>query len=275
MLYSIRMRASDGEMHISGAEGIFGEKDIHNQAAFFIQRALNHSRGTPESITISIDRINTKPISIKSLPLCTCRVNGESDAGRAIMAFLSHLGIKELIIKKALGIMNRKDQMRGAALVNMKTGKRLEKDRFRGIRVSRLGITSEASKTLSERLNSLGVENRRVKEAFILASKVASCPGIQAELCISDNPDYTTGYVASRRLGYVRIPFIKDEGSLNGGRVFFVKNGVDIDRLIHYLEHVPVMIKDILPCWGLKDVDEIISTLHYSHRAHRGLRENK
>jgi len=258
MLYSIRMRASDGKMHVSGAEGIFDEKDIHDMAASFIQRALTHSRGTPESITISIERINTRPVSIKSLPLCTCKVESKSDAYRAIVVILSFLGIKEEIIRMAMGIVNGKHPMRGAALLNIKTGERLEKNKKRGVRVSRLGLASEASRMLSESLQSLDLNNVRVKEALLLASKVASCPSILAELCVSDNPDYTTGYVASGYPGYVRIPFIKEKGSLKGGRVFFVKNGTPVNELVTYLEDTPVMINDISPCLGLKDVDEII-----------------
>ena len=51
----------------------------------------------------------------------------------------------------------------------------------------------------------------RVKEALMLASKAASWPDVIAEVCISDDPDYTTGYIASKELGYLRIPNIKRE----------------------------------------------------------------
>ena len=63
---------------------------------------------------------------------------------------------------------------------------------------------------------STGLNNTTVKEAIILASKVAACRQVTAELCISDDPGYTTGYISSKKYGYVRIPHIKKKGEKNG-----------------------------------------------------------
>jgi 6-carboxyhexanoate--CoA ligase len=71
---------------------------------------------------------------------------------------------------------------------------------------------------------------------------VASCRDIIAEICISDDPDYTTGYIASKKFGYLRIPNIKNYGEMHGGRVFFVRENADADRLIEFLEKTPVVI---------------------------------
>jgi 6-carboxyhexanoate--CoA ligase len=101
-----------------------------------------------------------------------------------------------------------------------------------------------------------------VREALTLASKVLSSRRIIAELCVSDDPDYTTGYIASRKFGYVRIPNIKSAGSKEGGRAFFVKEGAGIKEISNYLERVPVMIMEIAPCKGLTRIDEILSSPH-------------
>jgi 6-carboxyhexanoate--CoA ligase len=76
----------------------------------------------------------------------------------------------------------------------------------------------------------------------VLASKVASAGGVLAELCVSDDPDYTTGYLACRKLGYLRIPNIKRAGSRRGGRVFFIKGDADLNGVISYLEEKPVLV---------------------------------
>jgi 6-carboxyhexanoate--CoA ligase len=65
---------------------------------------------------------------------------------------------------------------------------------------------------------------------------------VLAELCISDDPNYTTGYVASRRFGYVRIPCIKRKGSPCGGRVFFIQEEADVKKIVEYLERTPVVM---------------------------------
>ena len=59
-------------------------------------------------------------------------------------------------------------------------------------------------------------------DALALATKNIHC-GVEAELCWSDDPDYTTGYVAGKTIGYVRIKPMKEEGVPIGGRVYFVK----------------------------------------------------
>ena len=58
-----------------------------------------------------------------------------------------------------------------------------------------------------------------MREALVLATKVQSCPGIVGELCWSDDPDYTVGYVACNGI-YHRIPNMKEMGNPIGGRVF-------------------------------------------------------
>ena len=65
-----------------------------------------------------------------------------------------------------------------------------------------------------------------------------------AEVCISDDPDYTTGYVATRSLGYVRVPNMKSAGSPVGGRLFLV-NTDDVAEVVAYLEHTPVLVEDL------------------------------
>ena len=121
---------------------------------------------------------------------------------------------------------------------------RLEPDKDRGIRVTRLGMDKSAGKRLSRTLSTVSLNSATVKEAIVLASKVATCPGVVAEICISDDPDYITGYVASKKLGYLRIPNIKNYGEMHGGRVFFISDDADVEVLMEYLEKTPVLIGD-------------------------------
>ena len=79
---------------------------------------------------------------------------------------------------------------------------------------------------------------------MVLAAKVAAAPGMVAELCWSDDPEYTTGYVASPRHGYVRIPCLKEKNSSNGGRAFFVSPDADLEALQHFLEEQPVLVQN-------------------------------
>ena len=55
----------------------------------------------------------------------------------------------------------------------------------------------------------IGNEKNHYEEAIVLATKVANCPGIIGEICISDDPEYVTGYVSSKEIGYRRIKKMK------------------------------------------------------------------
>ena len=62
----------------------------------------------------------------------------------------------------------------------------------------------------------IGNEKNHYEEAIVLATKVANCPGIIGEICISDDPEYVTGYVSSKEIGYRRITKMKRMGSEKG-----------------------------------------------------------
>ena len=44
-LYSIKMRASKGDLHVSGAERIILQSDISNAVSALTERALHHGLG--------------------------------------------------------------------------------------------------------------------------------------------------------------------------------------------------------------------------------------
>jgi 6-carboxyhexanoate--CoA ligase len=99
---------------------------------------------------------------------------------------------------------------------------------------------------VNECLAALGLTHYRTREALALATKVAHAPGVIAELCWSDDPDYTAGYVASLRQGYVRFPHLKELGDQRGGRVIFVDPAkLVFDELIEYLQDKPTIIDNV------------------------------
>jgi 6-carboxyhexanoate--CoA ligase len=276
-LWSIRMRASKTvksqrsklktqnskytEIHISGAEGLYEATEIQRVVRRYVQRALNHSRGQADKIIITIEDIKQKPQTITALPVVTIE-NATPKRGREIaQQLLQASNVSRAAIEKAFGLI-KKTGMRGAALFTAGKGKRLEPHRERGIRVSRLGITKSAIKHLSSRLLRYGINTETVQEAIILASKVLSCKHVIAELCMSDDPDYTTGYVATRKFGYVRIPHIKKKGNRSGGRVFFVREGIDVEDVATYLEKRPGIVGKVSCCRGIIPFDEILSHSH-------------
>ncbi len=230
------------EIHISGAEGIYEEAEILKIAREYTKRALNHPRGKPDNIVITVEKIKQKPKKVQLLPVTTLRCKSPDEAKTIIFQMLSNIGISTEAIKNSVKVFNSQKTMRGAAIILKESGIRVEPEKERGVRVSRLGIEKAAEKALVKKLSKMSVNTITVKEALILASKVASCADVLAEVCISDDPDYTTGYIASKQLGYLRIPNIKEYGQKHGGRVFLIKEDADISRLINYLEKIPIIL---------------------------------
>lgn len=261
-LYSVRMRASDAGRHISGAEGIFSANSVLNVARKYTNRAMRHERGAPDKITITIEALTDEPELIRTLPVCTMKNEVEAASNELVCRLLASAGVSDAASASALALLRGGDAMRGASLMDM-AGQRFEPDRARGVRVSRVGITDAARRRLRRALRNSGIDSETVIEALVLASKVNHHPQVIAELCISDDPGYTTGYVASSSLGYLRIPHIKAAGSSSGGRVFFI-NGGDIEELVGYLERKPVMVSQAGPVSGAITVDEFFEPMRFN-----------
>lgn len=260
--YSIRMRSAKNGAHVSGAEGIYDKSDISNIVKEYTQRALVHAKGAADEIRITVEELKEKSKKISSLPLYTLNTRNSAAAKKAALKILTSVGITERAVEEAFQALDVGITMRGAMLMDIE-GVRLEPDLLRGVRVTRMGITKQAATDLSRKLGQLGINNNTVKEALVLASKVHKYRMVLGEICISDDPNYTTGYIATRAHGYIRLPRIKKRGVPYGGRAFFITGG-EVKELIKYLQRTPVLINSIKPCNGVVTLGEILSQA--SHR---------
>ena len=251
-LYSIRMRSTRDGHHHSGSERLANVAELEQLAGSMVQRALKHSRGRAESIQLSIEQVAEEQVLRVGLPdLRTWLVDDYGQGRQAAGWLLREAGVSARAVDSAIKAMTagaspEGRSMRGAMLIDADNGERLEPDRGRGVRVSRMDLSSQAREALNRQLQALGLDNDHVREALVLAGKVLTAPGIVAELCWSDDPDYTAGYVASIRQGYVRFPHLKPLGEERGGRAFFVSaDAIDLASLIYYLETRPVLFERI------------------------------
>ncbi len=255
------MRASKGKHHISGAERIVSKGFLEETVNSLIRRALTHSRGIANSINLKIERIEGSPERISLLDIFEISDRWRYSVEEIILKLLLKVGVKEEVALNAYrslmsGASPDGTVMRGAMLVQKETGKRLEPDRFRGIRATYMDFTEKA---LEEFRDLVGKKfNENFRDAVVLSSKVLNCRGIIAELCISDDPEYTTGYISLKGLGYVRIPDIKEKGWRFGGRAFFVDGCGNVEEIRNYLEKKAVLI-DRVSSYTLASLMDILS----------------
>ena len=232
-LFSVKMRSSALGTHISGAERIVEEREVPEVCAAMGTRALAHGKGKPDSITVTVTAIDGEVAHIPALPITEAHCADLAEARATVIDALTPLTPHAA---EAWELLTGVRDMRGAILLHAATGARLEPDQARGVRVTSM----DAATATGERPEAHSGKTR-VTDALVLASKVAHHPAVLAEVCISDDPDYTTGYVASRMLGYLRVPNMKPTGSHIGGRLFVVDTDNPAD-LIDYLEHTPVLV---------------------------------
>ena len=252
-MYSIKMRCSkggpheEGGKHISGAERILREDEVEQELINVYRRAITHERGKPDFINFKIEEIDEDDIIYKKrLNINQHHVNSKEEGLNLAKELLKENAVSEESANIAIQtLLNLKESIHGAMLFDKDTGNRIDNRGIRGVRV-----TGMASADVAEYMDSLkndGREGLHLEEALILASKIASCKGIAAELCWSDDPSYVIGYVGTKE-SYERIPILKDEGNPVGGRVFFVdanelNDDYTLDDLIDYLEKQVVLIE--------------------------------
>jgi len=247
-LYSVRMRASCHDQHISGAERLVPVHAVAETTAALIERALSAPLGPPDKVHCNSEQIDPATVHWAKLPdVHSYQVESVQEGRLAATQLLIGAGLSAdcaalAVATLAEGAGPDGVVMRGAVLMDAATGERLEHDLVRGVRVSRMDLLSTCRPDVEAILAAAGLGHHRVLEALILSGKVLQAPGIVAELCWSDAPDYVTGYVAAPRCGYQRISQLKTAGDKRGGRVFFVdQTKVTVSALVDYLERQPVL----------------------------------
>ena len=237
-LSCVKMRASLGGAHISGAERIVATDDVPAVMAALYRRAAAHERGCPDSINIKVEALAAEPARRVALPVATEEVDSPAAGWRKVDEILRAAGFARTDEIRAR--FGETSALRGAMLLDADTLERLEPDRARGVRATYMDAADSAGRAAE-------VKNH-YREAVVLATKVLNAPHIVGEICVSDDPGYVTGYVATRAFGYRRITQLKEKGDPNGGRIFLYRGPRDgVAETIRYLEHEPVMVEGVVP----------------------------
>ena len=239
-LFSVKMRACKGEPaeHISGAERIAPLNAVAELAQVLATRALVHEKGIPNAINIRIEAIDAPCQCLDSLAARAMACTTPQEGLRLAKSLLERDGIARA--SEILAMLPHATNMRGAMLIDADTLERLDGQGARGVRATCMDEIWTGGRDC--------LHKDHYREALILATKVAHAPGIVAEICVSDDPQYITGYVASRSLGYVRLQCMKATGSPQGGRIFLFRGCHDmLAQTVSFLETTPVLVRNIPP----------------------------
>lgn len=235
--YSIKMRASKQGKHVSGAERIVPQELITATIGALSERALHHGLGRADFINIKMEEVHPEELQyLDAIPVDNRPAETIEGTYAIMREVLSELGLADKAAE-LIDLLRHVHPMRGAVLYDVATGKRIEPDQERGIRVTYMDADGTSS------VNSI---KNHFNEAIVLATKVVHAPGIISELCLSDDPDYLVGYISSLKHGYVRLNPMKAMGDPHGGRIFiFDSRKADPADTIAYLEKQKVLVRGL------------------------------
>ena len=245
-IYSLKMRASKHtgsiQEHVSGAEKILPQQELPQQMEALLCRALHHAKGKADFINLKIEAISSESLKyIEALPVSTHEAATPAEGRQFMCQIMTELGLTPDKCQKILELFQATYGMRGAMLLDVDTLERLEPDQQRGIRATYMDSIAPKgeAKAICDGKN-------HFQEALVLASKVLSAPNIIGELCMSDDPDYITGYIATQDRGYVRITKLKEMGCPDGGRIFLYRGPKSqVEDCIKYLQEQRVLVKNV------------------------------
>lgn len=171
-LYSIKMRASKGDLHVSGAERIIPQADISSAVSALTERALHHGLGRADFINVKMEEVAPEKLQyLDALPVSKRPADTVEETYKIMKKMLCELGL-EAKADALIDLLRHNHPIRGAVLYDVATNSRLEPDHERGIRVNYMDAEGAAS-------NCSGKNHFR--EAIVLATKVVNAPGIIAE----------------------------------------------------------------------------------------------
>ncbi len=239
-LFAVKMRAARAGEHISGAERIVPAHDIPALAAALAERALHHAKGEPDEIHLKAE-VAGEIVHLEALPVSTHVTQTPEEGGACAARLLAGAGITR--IDEIMARFSETYAMRGAMLLDADTLERLEPDRARGVRATYMDAASGGSGQDARCPSGSARVKNHFAEAVVLATKVANAPGIVGEICVSDDPDYVTGYVATKEIGYCRITTIKRKGDPCGGRIFLYRGPREgVPETIRFLQRQCVLV---------------------------------
>lgn len=245
-IYSLKMRASKHtgsiQEHVSGAEKILPQQELPQQMEALLSRALHHAKGKADFINLKIEAISSESLQyIEALPVSTHEAANPAEGRQFMCQIMTELGLTPDKCQKILELFQATYGMRGAMLLNVDTLERLEPDQQRGIRATYMDSIAPKGE-----VKAICDGKNHFQEALVLASKVLSAPNIIGELCMSDDPDYITGYIATRDKGYIRITQLKEMGCPDGGRIFLYRGPKSqVNDCIKYLQEQRVLVKNV------------------------------
>ncbi|MHB1927192.1 MAG: 6-carboxyhexanoate--CoA ligase [Leptospirillum sp.] len=272
-LYSVRMRAFINDHHLSGGEDLVSRNALGERVLALLEQGLTSSKNSESlapSLNIRIEPVPETDIVPSVLLPVYCLESGSHEETLSFFRLVLDAGFPrmsvpgKMLFGHFLDILGGSDQKLSGATFILPSGKKITPEQT-GVRVSHFGIVPHLRQILLKEaaIHPAGA-GRRFIEALQIASKIMSHPVPEIEVCVSDNPEYTTGYIALKGFGYIRLPHIKPEGQSWGGRLIGLSSEIPTSlqsELSVYLSRVPVLFVDRSPLFPSENAIALLKRL--------------
>ena len=225
-MFSVKMRASQDNEHISGAETICEEHDIETAIQHFFRKGFNHQNGKSDFLNLKIEQVKEPLIQLSALQII-------DEQHVDLMKLCTENGITKQALERGLDYIHDDTRYTGALILSTQTGERLDQTGKRGVRATRFCFNNTREYIQLK---------ERVQDSLSLATILTHRDAVHGELCVSDDMHYTTGYFATKRSGYHRLYNVKEDNSRAGGRIVFVEDSLNIEDYTEFLELVPKQV---------------------------------
>ena len=115
-LYSIKMRAAKGDLHVSGAERIIPQDDVSSAVSALTERALHHGLGRADFINVKMEEVAPKKLEyLDALPVSKRPADTVEETYKIMKEMLCELGL-EAKADELVHLLRHNHPMRGAGV---------------------------------------------------------------------------------------------------------------------------------------------------------------
>ena len=250
-LYGIKMLARIGRFHLCGAERLCVYEEIVKISQDFLERAVSKGNGQLDSVDVKAAKIEHFNFRSSSLPdFIQLKVKSYREGRNTAKNLLSQAGVSEKAYFTAENLLKQSlelggNSIPGAFLVDSFSGELLNPGMESGVWIGRVDLANPLEERVRKRLDSLGLDARKIRDNLVLAAKIMGLAGFVGEINWSNDSAELGGSITTADLGFVYFPYLRSNGNEAGGRVLFVRSWLDLNSVIQYLQSEVLLIDNI------------------------------
>jgi 6-carboxyhexanoate--CoA ligase len=247
-LYCLKMLARAEEQHLCGAERLCVFEEISKISQGLMGRVVEKGGNQLDSAEILLSTLDHFNFRSSSLPdFIYLEVKNYREGRNTARNLLSQGGVSEKAFNFAVNLLKKSSSLGGrsipgAYLVDSFSGEILNPDMDEGLWIGRVDLADVIDEKLMAGLGKFGPARQKIRDNLVLATKMMGMPGFVGEINWSNNSLEKGGSITIPELGFAYFAYLRSAGNEVGGRVLFVRNWIDLNAVVEYMESEVLLI---------------------------------